>query len=267
MNIKNKTIVITGGAQGLGFAMAQSFFKQGANIALIDMTQTQLSDAISLLTKGDITKEGSSSDTSKVLAYVANVTNEDEVIKVFKQVNHDFGSIDVLINNAGITRDGMFIKVKEGEIVDRMSLSQFQSVIDVNLTGVFLCGREAATYMIEAQKNDPCSGVIINMSSISRAGNMGQTNYAASKAGVVALTTTWAKELGQFNIRVAAIAPGVIDTQMTRAMKPQAQARMIQGTSVGRFGTAEEIAHSAQYIIENDFFTGRVIEIDGGIRI
>jgi len=255
MNIKNKTIVITGGAQGLGFAMARSFIEQGANIALIDMCHKQLNDAVIEL----------SSDINKVISYVADVTNEEEVIETFKSISNDFGSIDILINNAGITRDGMLVKVKDGQVVERMSLKQFQSVIDVNLTGVFLCGREAASYMIENYKVS--SGVIINMSSICRVGNIGQTNYAASKAGVVALTTTWAKELGRFNIRVGAIAPGVIDTQMTRAMKPQAQERMIQGTAVGRFGSAQEIAHSAQYIIENDFFTGRVIDIDGGIRI
>jgi len=255
MNIKNKTIVITGGAQGLGFAMAKSFISQGANIALIDMSEQQLNEAV----------KGLSSDTNTVIAYIADVTNEEQVISTFKKINNDFGSIDILINNAGITRDAMLVKVKDQKVVERMSLNQFKSVIDVNLTGVFLCGREASTYMIE---NDNTSeGLIINMSSICHVGNVGQTNYAASKAGVVALTTTWAKELGRFNIRVGAIAPGVIDTKMTRAMKPQAQERMIQGTSVGRFGSADEIAHTAKYIIENDFFTGRLIEIDGGIRI
>lgn len=255
MYIKNKTIVITGGAQGLGFAMAKSFVKNGANIALIDMCAQQLHEAVSDLT----------SDTNKIISYIADVTNEEQVIETFKMINNDFGSIDILINNAGITQDAMLVKVKDKNVVERMSLKQFQSVIDVNLTGVFLCGREASTYMIENEHTS--EGLIINMSSICHVGNVGQTNYAASKAGVVALTTTWAKELGRFNIRVGAIAPGVIDTQMTRAMKPQAQERMIQGTSVGRFGSVKEIAHTAQYIIENDFFTGRMIEIDGGIRI
>lgn len=256
MKINNKTIVITGGAQGLGFAMAKSFIEQGANIALIDMCSNQLDEAVlELTTDAD----------NKVVSYIADVTNEEQVIETFKTINTDFGTIDILINNAGITRDAMLVKVKEQKVVERMSLDQFKSVIDVNLTGVFLCGREAATYMVENKNTS--EGLIINMSSICHVGNVGQTNYAASKAGVVALTTTWAKELGRFNIRVAAISPGVIDTQMTRAMKPQAQERMIQGTSVGRFGSTNEIAHTAQYIIENDFFTGRMIEIDGGIRI
>ena len=191
------------------------------------------------------------------------MSNEEQVEATFLAINQDFGSIDGLINNAGILRDGMFIKAKEGKVIAKMSLEQFQSVIDVNLTGVFLCGREAAQYMIE----NATGGVIINMSSVARSGNIGQTNYSASKAGVVAMTTTWARELGRFGIRVGAIAPGVIRTAMTDAMKPEAKERMIAMKPVGRFGEAEEVAHTAQYIFENDFFTGRVIEIDGGIRL
>ena len=142
-----------------------------------------------------------------------------------------------------------------------MSLEQFQSVIDVNLTGVFLCGREVANHMV----NNGNKGVIINMSSVARAGNMGQTNYAASKAGVVAMTTTWARELGRYGIRVAAIAPGVIRTAMTDAMKPEAKERLLKMKPVGRLGEADEIAHTAHFIFENEFVTGRVMEIDGGI--
>ncbi len=253
MEIKNKTLVITGGAQGLGFAMAERFAKQGANIALIDMQQDVLDQAVSALVKHGV----------KVAGFVANVSDENQVVDTFNRINSEFGGIDGLINNAGILRDGMFIKAKEGKVVDKMSLSQFQSVIDVNLTGVFLCGREAASHMVESGKG----GVIVNMSSVARAGNIGQTNYAAAKAGVVAMTTSWAKELGRFGIRVGAIAPGVIRTSMTDAMKPEAKDRLIAMKPVGRLGEADEIAHTAQYIIENDFFTGRVVEIDGGIRL
>jgi 3-oxoacyl-[acyl-carrier protein] reductase len=182
---------------------------------------------------------------------------------VFNAIVNDFGDISVLINNAGILRDGLLLKAKDGQVIDKMSLSQFQSVIDVNLTGVFLCGREAAVKMVEAGNG----GVIINMSSVARAGNMGQTNYSAAKSGVVAMTTSWAKELGRFGIRVGAIAPGVIRTKMTDAMKPEAKERLVKMKPVGRLGEAQEIAHTAKYIIENDFFTGRVVEIDGGIRL
>ena len=161
MEIKNNNIVITGGAQGLGFAMAEKFASLGANIALIDMQQDVLDTAVSALAKYG----------TKVMAYAANVTDEDAVVATFNTINKDFGHIGVLINNASILRDGMFIKAKEGKVVDKMSLAQFQSVIDVNLTGVFLAGREAASHMIESSKG----GVIVNMSSVARAGNIGQS--------------------------------------------------------------------------------------------
>ncbi|WP_440053203.1 SDR family oxidoreductase [Pseudoalteromonas sp. T1lg65] len=253
MDINNKTVVVTGGAQGLGLAMATELAKLGANLALIDMQEETLQEAKSALSQFDVT----------VRTYVANVSQEPDVEAVFSKIVGDFGGIAVLINNAGILRDGLLLKAKEGQIIDKMSLSQFQSVIDVNLTGVFLCGREAAVKMVEGGEG----GVIINMSSVARAGNMGQTNYSAAKAGVVAMTTSWAKELGRFGIRVGAIAPGVIRTKMTDAMKPEAKERLVKMKPVGRLGEAEEIAHTAKYIIENDFFTGRVVEIDGGIRL
>jgi len=253
MDIKNKTVVITGGAQGLGFAMATQMAELGANLALIDMQDDVLAEAKAELVKLDV----------KVETYVANVSVETDVETVFNNIVTDFGAVHVLINNAGILRDGLLLKAKDGVVTAKMELSQFQSVIDVNLTGVFLCGREAAAKMVESGEG----GVIVNMSSVARAGNMGQTNYAAAKAGVVAMTTTWAKELGRFGIRVGAIAPGVIRTKMTDAMKPEAKERLVKMKPVGRLGEAEEIAHTAKYIIENDFFTGRVVEVDGGIRL
>lgn len=253
MDIKNKTVVITGGAQGLGFAMATQMAELGANLALIDMQDEVLAEAKAELVKLDV----------KVETYVANVSVEADVEAVFNNIVSDFGAVHVLINNAGILRDGLLLKAKDGVVTAKMELSQFQSVIDVNLTGVFLCGREAAAKMVESGEG----GVIINMSSVARAGNIGQTNYAAAKAGVVAMTTTWAKELGRFGIRVGAIAPGVIRTKMTDAMKPEAKERLVKMKPVGRLGEAEEIAHTAKYIIENDFFTGRVVEVDGGIRL
>lgn len=253
MDVNDKVIVITGGGQGLGRAMAVELAKSGAKFALIDLNQDHLDETV-----GMIEAAGS---TAK--AYIANVTVENEVEATFNAIVKDFGGIDGLINNAGILRDGMLLKAKDGKVEKKMSLEQFQSVIDVNLTGVFLCGREAATHMIEGGRK----GVIINMSSVARAGNMGQTNYSASKAGVVAMTVCWARELGRHGIRVGAIAPGVIRTAMTDAMKPEARDRLVKMKPVGRLGEAAEIAHTAKYIFENDFFTGRVVEIDGGISM
>ncbi|WP_127346429.1 SDR family oxidoreductase [Pseudidiomarina mangrovi] len=254
MQIANSTIVITGGAQGLGLAMASHFAADGAKLALIDMNAETLAAA---------EQQCLAQGAKQVRGYLVNVTDEAAVEQVFADINQAFGSIDVLINNAGILRDGLLIKMKDGEITQKMPLQQFQSVLDVNLTGSFLCGREAAAHMAKAGKG----GVIINISSVARAGNMGQTNYAATKAGVVAMTVTWARELGRFGIRCGAIAPGFIETPMTATMKPEAIERALSMVPLRRWGQPEEIAHSARYIIENDFFSGRVVEIDGGVRL
>lgn len=251
MNIQDKSIIITGGGQGLGRAMAINLAKNGAKLALVDLNEEQLRETVKLVEQAGSTAK----------YYLANVTNEQEVEDTFNQINDDFNGFDGLINNAGILRDGMLVKAKDGKVSKKMSLSQFQSVVDVNLTGVFLCGREAAVHMIERNRK----GVIINMSSIARGGNMGQTNYAASKAGVVAMTVTWARELGRHGIRVGAIAPGVIRTAMTDAMKPEMRDRLEKMKPVGRLGEADEIAHTVKYIFENEFYTGRVVEIDGGL--
>lgn len=253
MNIQDKVIVITGGGQGLGRAMAVNLAKSGAKLALIDLNEDLLKETVTLIE--------SAGSTAKY--YLANVTNETEVEQTFNQINNDFNGFDGLINNAGILRDGMLLKAKDGEVIKKMSLEQFQSVVDVNLTGVFLCGREAGVHMVQNKRK----GVIINMSSIARNGNMGQTNYAASKAGVVAMTVCWARELGRHGIRVGAIAPGVIRTAMTDAMKPEMRERLEKMKPVGRLGEADEIAHTVKYIFENEFFTGRVVEIDGGLSM
>lgn len=253
MNITDKVFVITGGAQGLGLAMAESFAAKGAKLALVDLNDERLAEAVAKCEQLG----------GKARAYKANVASEDEVEQLFNQVVSDFGTLDGLINNAGITRDGLMIKAKDGVVEKRMSLKEWQMVVDVNLTGVFLCGREAATKMIELG----VKGVIINISSLSKAGNMGQSNYSAAKAGVAALTVTWAKELARFGIRSAGIAPGFIATEMVSGMKPEALEKMEKMIPLRRLGQPEEIAMTAVYIAENDYFTGRIIEMDGGIRI
>lgn len=254
MEINNSTIVITGGGQGLGRSMAEDFARSNARLALIDMNAESLTEAANACRE---------LGAAQVQTYVANVTDESAVEQTFEQIVADFGAINVLINNAGILRDGLLIKFKDGELTQKMPLQQFQSVLDVNLTGSFLCGREAAAHMAKAGNG----GVIINISSVARAGNIGQTNYAATKAGVVAMTVTWARELGRYGIRCGAIAPGFIETPMTAQMKPEAIERALSMVPLRRWGQPNEIAHSARYIIENDFFSGRVVEIDGGVRL
>lgn len=254
MQIKDSVIVITGGAQGLGRAMAEHFAAGGARLALIDMNNEVLDEAVQAC------KDAGAADAK---SYVVDVTDEQAVEAAFAGIDSDFDGINVLINNAGVLRDGMLMKYKNGEVTHKMPLSQWQSVIDVNLTGTFLCGREASAVMAKREKG----GVIINISSVARAGNIGQTNYSATKAGVVAMTVTWARELGRFGIRCGAIAPGFIETPMTEAMKPEAVERALAMVPLKRWGQPAEVADSARYIIENDFFSGRVIEIDGGVRL
>ena len=164
--------------------------------------------------------------------YACNITQEPEVEMLFEQVLADFGRLDELVNNAGLLHDGMLIKFKDGQVQGKMSLSQWQSVIDVNLTGTFLCGREGVIAMAKAGNG----GVIVNISSIAKAGNIGQSNSAATKAGVAALVTTWAGELKRFGIRAVGIAPGVMSTDMTDSMKPEALERIEKVIPEGRLG-------------------------------
>lgn len=252
MQIKDSVIIITGGGQGLGRSMAEYLAGRGARLALVDLNPERLEEAVKACTALG----------TQARPYICNVANEEQVVQTVNQIADDFGAINGLINNAGILRDGLLLKARDGEI-QKMSLTQWQSVIDVNLTGVFLGTREVAAKMIELGNQ----GLIINISSISRAGNIGQSNYSAAKAGVAALTVTWAKELSRYGIRVAGIAPGFIETEMTGSMKPEALEKMTAGIPLKRMGKPDEIAHSAAYLLENDYYTGRILELDGGLRL
>ena len=250
MELKHSVVAITGAGQGLGQMMATTLAQAGAELALLDVNDEALLN----------TKEQCNMLGVKALTYKVNVTDERQVEQVFSDIVRDFGQLDGLINNAGILRDGLLIKVKDDEMT-KMSVEQFNSVIDVNLNGTFLCGREAAAQMINTQRK----GVIINISSVARAGNIGQSNYAASKAAVATLAITWGKELARYGIRAVAIAPGVIETSMTGDMKPEARERLKKMVPVGRMGSPEEIAQTAKFIFENDYVNARVLEVDGGM--
>lgn len=252
MQLQDKVIIVTGGGQGLGRAMAEYLAAKGARLALVDLNQAPLDEAVAACEAAG----------SQARAYLCNVADEAQVVETVDRIANDFGAIHGLVNNAGILRDGLLLKMRDGEI-SKMSLAQWQSVIDVNLTGVFLCTREVAAKMVEL-KNE---GAIINISSISRAGNIGQTNYSAAKAGVAAATVVWAKELARYGIRVAGVAPGFIETEMTGSMKPEALEKMTSGIPLKRMGRPEEIAHSVAYLFENDYYSGRILELDGGLRI
>ncbi|WP_067514947.1 SDR family oxidoreductase [Endozoicomonas ascidiicola] len=252
MDLNNKNILITGGARGLGLAMAKWFAERGANLGLIDLESPELSQAVEICRAKGV----------KAFAYVANVAEEEQVVNAVKKATSELGPLNGLVNNAGILRDGLLLKVKDGKI-EKLPLEKWQSVINVNLTGVFLCGREVAASMVESGSQ----GVIVNIASIAREGNYGQSNYSSAKAGVSAMTVTWSKELAKYGIRCAAVAPGVIETEMTGGMKPEAKARICSGIPVGRMGTPEEIAATVGFIFENDYYNGRTLELDGGLKL
>ena len=252
MQLQDKVIIVTGGGQGLGRAMAEHLASLGARLALVDLNAERLEEAVAACRE-----RGSEART-----YLCNVADEAQVEQMVAQVAGDFGALHGLVNNAGILRDGLLLKVRDG-VIQKLSLAQWQAVIDVNLTGVFLCTREVAAKMIELD----CQGAIVNISSISRAGNMGQSNYSAAKAGVASLTVVWAKELARYGIRVGCVAPGFIATEMTAGMKPEALEKMTSGIPLRRMGQPVEIAQAVTFILESDYFTGRVLELDGGIRL
>jgi 3-oxoacyl-[acyl-carrier protein] reductase len=253
MQLQDKVVAVTGGARGIGKAIAAAFADKGARVALLDLVPADVE-----ATRAEFAARG-----ADVRAYTVNVAREAEVIAALDQVLADFGGLDVMINNAGIIKDALLVKVKEGNVVGKMTLEQWQAVIDVNLTGVFLCGREAAERMIKLGKG----GLIVNIASISKAGNPGQSNYSAAKAGVTAMAVVWARELARFGIRAASIAPGFTRTDLLAGMPPEMLEKVTQPVPLKRLGLPEEVAHAAVFIAENDYFTGRSIDVDGGLRL
>jgi 3-oxoacyl-[acyl-carrier protein] reductase len=253
VQLQGKVAVITGAGRGIGRAMAVAFAQKGAHVALVDLNEADLKESQTRCASLGV----------KATTHICNVTREAEVVRTLDDVLAAHQRLDVMINNAGITKDAMLVKVKDGAVVGKMTMEQWQAVIDVNLTGVFLGAREAAERMIKLGNG----GVIISTSSISRSGNGGQTNYSATKAGVVAMTTVWAKELARYGIRAGAIAPGFTHTEILDAMKPEMLERALAAVPLKRMAEPAEMAHAAVFIAENDFFSGRVIEVDGAQRI
>jgi 3-oxoacyl-[acyl-carrier protein] reductase len=252
VQIKDKVVAITGAGKGIGQAVAHLFAARGAQLALLDVSEAGLQQTLGQCQAHGIT----------VRSYVCNVAREGEVVTTFGRIAADFARLDVLVNNAGILRDALLIK-QDGAAIQTMTFEQWQSVLDVNLTGVFLCGREAAQHMVHFGNG----GVIVNLSSISRSGNVGQSNYAAAKAGVASLTVVWARELARHGIRTGAIAPGFIRTEILEAMRPELLQRVLQQVPLRRAGLPEEVAQAALFIVENEYFSGRVLELDGGMRL
>ncbi len=242
--LENKIAIVTGGAQGIGKATAQKFTSEGAIVIVWDLDES----------KGNMLAEDLKTKSSKSKFMKVNVAKYDEVENAVKEIINEFGRIDVLVNNAGILRDGQLVK---------MSPEQWQQVIDVNLTGVFNCTKAVAPYMIEK-----AFGKIINATSVvGLYGNFGQTNYVATKAGVIGMTKVWARELGRKGINVNAIAPGFIATEMVASMPEKVITMMKEKTPLGRLGAPEDIANAYCFLASDEasFINGATLSVDGGV--
>jgi 3-oxoacyl-[acyl-carrier protein] reductase len=250
MRLNKKIAIVTGGAAGIGKATAKIFIEQGAIVCICDVNeaagQKTAEELGCTFTKVDV------SDRQAVQDWV------DDVIEKFER-------IDILINNAGILRDGVFVKVKDGELVKQMTEEAFDIVVNINLKGVFNCTQAVVPYMIRQE-----AGSIVNASSVvGLDGNFGQTNYVATKAGVIGMTKVWARELGRYNIRVNAVAPGMILTEMLRSMPDDILKAFEQKTPLKRLGTPDEVANLYMFLASDEasYVSGEVIRIDGGIVI
>jgi len=244
--LKNKACIVTGGAQGIGLATALKFAREGARVAVWDLTQSGIDEAVRQCREAGAETEG----------FVVDVTNREMVDAAAKATFERFGRIDVLVNNAGITKDAR---------LQKMSIEQFDRVIDVNLRGVFHCAQAVVDTMV-AQG----SGVILNASSVvGLYGNFGQTNYAASKFGVIGFTKTWSRELGPKGIRVNAVAPGFVATHILDTIPEKVLDDMKQRVPLHRLGTPEEIANVYCFLASDEasYVNGAVLEVSGGMTV
>lgn len=252
MELEETKIIVTGAAGGMGRCFATNLAEAGARVMACDIDEAGLAEMAEEVDGELVTK-------------VTDVSDESDVEELVEATAEAFGSVNGLVNNAGIFRDALLVKRdRETGEIEKMSLEQWQSVLDVNLTGPFLCTREVAAHMLEA---DVDRGVIVNISSVARHGNMGQSNYSATKAALVADTKLWAEELSRHGIRVGAIAPGFADTPILEGMPEKMREKMISKIPLGRLGKPEEMYRALEFVIECDYFTGRCIDVDGGMMV
>jgi len=252
MRMKDKVVLVTGGAAGIGKATALRFVEEGAKVVICDVNEAVGQEIVKLLGEG-------------AAFYKVNVASRADVQKWIDEVVAKYGRIDVIINNAGVLRDGQLIKFKEGNLVGQMVEADFDLVISVNLKGVFNCTQAVASVMAKQG-----GGVILNATSIvGLDGNFGQTNYVATKSGVIGMTKVWSRELGTFGIRVNAVAPGFTATEMVTAMPEKVLDGMKAHTPLGRLGDPRDIANAYLFLASDEasFITGETLRVDGGIVV
>lgn len=252
MRLKDKICIVTGGAAGIGKATAERFAEEGATVVICDLNEDQGRQTAEAIGPAASFERVNVADRAAVGAFVDGVVER-------------FGRVDVLVNNAGVLRDGTLVKVKDGVLVKQMSEADFDLVIAVNLKGVFNCTQAVVPQMIRQR-----SGVILNATSIvGLDGNFGQTNYVATKAGVIGMTKVWARELGRSGIRVNAVAPGFTATEMVASMPENILDGMRGRTPLGRLGDPRDIANAYLFLASDEasFITGEVLRVDGGIVV
>jgi len=255
IELKGRVVIITGGANGIGRATALSFAAAGAAAAIWDMAEGPGQAVVDEINAGG----------GQAAFYKVNVAAQAEVEPAVAAVVERFGRVDILINNAGILRDGQLIRVKEGQIAGRLSQADFDAVIAVNLKGVFNCTQAVAPVMIRQGY-----GRIISATSVvGLYGNFGQTNYVAAKAGVIGMTKVWARELGRRGITVNAIAPGFIATDMVKSIPEKILTGMVDRTPLGRMGRPEDVAYAYLFLASDEagFISGAVLSVDGGMVV
>jgi 3-oxoacyl-[acyl-carrier protein] reductase len=248
MDLQNIRAIVTGGASGMGAHFASRLAEAGAKVAV-----------------GDVNEEALAALPASIFRKKLDVSSEADVEAFVRWAKEQMGGLNCLVNNAGILRDGLLIKKdKTTGAITKLSKAQWDQVIGVNLTGAALMVREVVAAMVES---DLKPGVIVNISSVARHGNRGQSNYVAAKAGLAANTVTWAREFGAFGIRVGCIAPGMIETPMTQGMNQKARDALVAMVPVGRIGLPEDIWRAVKFVIECDYFDGKVIDVDGGLAM
>jgi 3-oxoacyl-[acyl-carrier protein] reductase len=253
--LNGKVVVVTGAGAGIGLATAQAFAVQQCRVAAWDVSDANATSVV----------EGLKASASDAMFQRVNVAKSADVNAAAEAIVAKWGRIDILVNNAGIVRDGQLVKWKDGALTGMMTDDVFDQVIDVNLKGPFLCTRAVVPHMIKAG-----GGVVLNASSVvGLYGNFGQTNYVATKAGVIGMTRTWARELAKYKIRVNAVAPGFIATEILKAMPPKVIDGMVAKTPLGRMGEVSDIANAYVWLASDlaSFVTGTVLSVDGGIVI